>query len=72
MFLSQGFPRSGDLPAVAGAQALASLAYADPTAAGVVVTQPDGGVALDQQDSRLTQLSYSGGMLWAGAGFQVF
>lgn len=63
----QGFPLSGGLPGVAGSQALASLPYADPTAAGVTVTQPDGGVALDQQDSRVTQLSYSNGMLWAGA-----
>ena len=40
------------------------------------MTQPGGGVALDQQASRVTQLSCSGGMLWAGAlmglGFQRF
>ena len=34
---------------------------------GVVVTQPDGGIALETQDSRLTQLSYYNGMLWTGA-----
>ena len=67
MSSSQGYPDSGGAPVVAGSQALASLAFADPTAAGVTVTQPDGGVALDQQDSRITQLSYSNGMLWAGA-----
>ena len=43
---------------------------------GMAVTQPGSGAALDQQDSRVTQLSCSGGMLWAGAlmgsGFKGF
>lgn len=64
--MPQGFPRAG-LPLVNGSVTLQSTQYADPTAAGVVVTQPDGGLALDQQDARLTQLSFSNGMLWTGA-----
>lgn len=62
----QGFPRTG-LPELSGEVALKSYLFADPLAAGVVVTQPDGGIALEPQDSRLTQLSYYNGMLWTGA-----
>ncbi len=63
---AQAFPRGG-LPEHNGTAVLRSWSFADPTAAAVVVTQPDGGTALDQGDSRLTQLAYSGGMLWTGA-----
>lgn len=62
----QDFPRSG-LPELTGEVALKSYAFADATAARVVVTQPDGGIALAAQDSRLTQVSYANGMLWTGA-----
>ncbi|EIE18419.1 hypothetical protein COCSUDRAFT_68334 [Coccomyxa subellipsoidea C-169] len=65
-----GFPRSG-LPELSGEVALKSYAFADPSAAGVVVTQPDGGIALDPQDSRLTQVSYYNGMLWTAAATAV-
>ncbi len=64
--VGQAFPKSG-LPQLTGEVALKSYAFADPSAAGVVVTQPDGGIALETQDSRLTQLSYYNGMLWTGA-----
>ena len=62
----QDFPRGG-VPQHNGTATLRTWTYADPTAAQVIVTQPDGGTALDQGDSRLTQLSYSDGMLWTGA-----
>ncbi|CAL8465747.1 g5283 [Coccomyxa elongata] len=64
------FPKSG-LPELTGEVALKSYAFADPSAAGVVVTQPDGGIALETQDSRLTQLSYHNGMLWTAASTAV-
>jgi hypothetical protein len=63
--LVQNFPRSG-MPELTGEVPLKSWAFADPSASGVAITQPDGGVALDPQDSRLTQVSYSNGMLWTG------
>nr|QOL01153.1 putative extracellular protein CSOL_076 [Pseudococcomyxa simplex] len=65
-----GFPRTG-LPELSGEVALKSYSFADPSAAGVVVTQPDGGIALEPQDSRLTQVSYYNGMLWTAASTAV-
>ena len=47
---------------------LESYAFANPHNNSVTVTQPDGGVALDPHDSRLTQVSNMDGMLWTGGG----
>ena len=63
---AQAFPR-GALPEHNGTAMLRSWRFADPTAAAVVVTQPDGGPPLDQGATPLTQRPYSGGMLWTGA-----
>ena len=48
-----------------------SNAFANPHNNSVTVTQPDGGVALDPHDSRLTQVSNMDGMLWTGAGISA-
>ena len=63
----QSFPATG-LPVLSNRATVESYAFANPHNNSVTVTQPDGGVALDPHDSRLTQVSNMDGMLWTGAG----
>ena len=66
----QDFPATG-LPVLSNRAMVESNAFANPHNNSVTVTQPDGGVALDPHDSRLTQVSNMDGMLWTGAGISA-